>query len=163
MFKKFILALSLAFGLAVAVEGPALAYTCLGYDPLWGTCVSYSVDLLPNGQWCGANPQPASNQAILYTQTNYYAPGPSGPTNPPFYCQIITVGVSNQNVPNLSTYDMNGPQYHIASFWLGSNVQASFWSGNSYTGSIQTFNYGGFHNNTAAWGWYPGSYSLHRR
>lgn len=160
---KALMGLVLGLSLVTLVQGPAQAYTCASWDPLHYVCGLYTVDLLPNASWCGANPSPAANQVILYTMVNYQAPGASDNTYYP-YCQIITVGVSNQNVPVLANYNMNGPTHYIASFWMGTNVQGVFYSAANYTGFTQTIGYGGYNNDTNYyWGYYPASYSFHKK
>lgn len=160
--RNLILGLVLGLGIVALVQGPAQAYTCSAYDPLFGTCIQYTVDLLPNAAWCGANPAPAANQILLFTSTNYTATTASSYINP--LCQVITVGASNLSVSNLSTYDMNGPSYWIKSIWAGTDVQGLFYRYNSFGAPSTLINYGGYTSDTQYfWGYNPSSYTLHRR
>jgi hypothetical protein len=165
--KKFLsrLVMTAAFALALAAVAPnANAYYCAQWDPTGLTCLLYSVDLIPNASWCGANPSPASNEVLIYMTTNYTAGSQSTPTNA--LCQRVVVNSSFQ-VSNLQNYNLDGPQQHIQSIWLGHNVFVAMWSGNFVNNYhyLCGYNNGGscpssFYYNAdihGNWGFYPQS------
>jgi len=168
--KNFLrrLILAAAFVLAlVAVTPNAQAYTCLQYDPTGIFCIQWSVDLIPHATWCGANPVPASNEVLIFTQINFAAGTASSASNP--LCQRVQVTSAFQ-VSNLQNYDLDGVQYHIQSVDLGHNVFMGLWSGN-FSGTYNLlcgYNNGGscpnslyfqsdIHQN---WGYYPQSFAF---
>ena len=159
---QFIAALAFAAALLLASK-PVQAYYCIVWNPITNSCSQYSVDLLPNATWCGANPSPAANEVLLYMGTNYYAPYASSATAA--YCQRVVVNSSFQ-VGNTQLYDLNGPSNWIQSVWLGTSVGVGFWSGSfsgtykglcgHVSGSCTATPY--YENDMHAhWGFYPGS------
>jgi hypothetical protein len=160
---QFIAALAFAASLSLSA-GPAQAYTCACYcNPLIpNQCTTYTVDLLPNATWCGANPSPGQYDVLIYTNPNYYASYSSGPSAP--YCQRIHLP-GGEAVSDLSVYDLNGPSWHISSVWLGSNTTAAFYSGTGGSGSSHGlyWNSNYYENDMAThWGWNPASVVLNR-
>ncbi len=157
-----------ALALFVAILGiarPAQAYYCMQWDPLHISCLGYSVDLLPNARWCGNNPSPGVNEVIVYTKTGWDSSANAWDAHS--WCQIITVPTTGTEIiPHLSTYNYNW-QYHVASWWAGSNVQIGFWSG-SFNGTYLPFNINApyvqtYEGNTSAdWGFYPESMAMSR-